>query len=143
MFLTNEDVIELTTWRQKLHAMPEVSGEELATAAEVIGFLADTAPDRVISGLGGTGVAAIFAGKEAGPTVLFRCELDALPIEEISDLPHRSRLSGKGHMCGHDGHMATMAAIATDISRERRTRGRDVRIFQRGEATGEGAARRI
>ena len=140
MFLTNQDVIELTTWRQKLHAMPEISGEEVATAAEVIAFLADTAPDKVISGLGGTGVAAIFEGADNGPTVLFRCELDALPIEEISDLPHRSRLPGKGHMCGHDGHMATVAALGRGFARERPKRGRVVLLFQPAEETGAGAA---
>ena len=129
MFLTNHDVIELTAWRQKLHAMPEISGEEVATAAEVIGFLADTAPDKVISGLGGTGVAAIFQGEQDGPTVLFRCELDALPIEETTDLPHRSRLPGKAHMCGHDGHTATIAALARGFARERPKRGRVVLLF--------------
>lgn len=140
MFLTNRDIIELTAWRQKLHAMPEVSGAEVETAAEVTAFLGTMAPDTVIAGLGGTGVAAVFEGKDDGPTVLFRCELDALPIEEISDLPHRSRLAGKGHMCGHDGHMATMAALARGLSRERPKRGRVVLLFQPAEETGAGAA---
>ncbi|MCB5201072.1 amidohydrolase [Neorhizobium sp. T786] len=140
MFLTNRDIIELTAWRQKLHAMPEVSGAEVETAAEVTAFLGTMGPDTVIAGLGGTGVAAVFEGKDDGPTVLFRCELDALPIEEISDLPHRSRLAGKGHMCGHDGHMATMAALARGLSRERPKRGRVVLLFQPAEETGAGAA---
>lgn len=140
MFLTNHDVVELTAWRQKLHAMPEISGEEVATAAEVIAFLAETAPDKVLSGLGNTGVAVVFEGAEAGPTVLFRCELDALPIEEISDIPHRSRLSGKGHMCGHDGHTATIAALARGFAKDRPKRGRVVLLFQPAEETGAGAA---
>ena len=140
MFLTNRDIAELTAWRRKLHAMPEISGEEVATAAEVQAFLAETAPDRVISGLGGTGVAAVFEGGEDGPTLLFRCELDALPIEEISDLPHRSRLPGRGHMCGHDGHTATVAALARGFSKERPKRGRAVLLFQPAEETGAGAA---
>ena len=140
MFLTNHDIVELTAWRQKLHAMPEISGEEVATAAEVIAFLAETAPDKVLSGLGNTGVAAVFDGAEPGPTVLFRCELDALPIEEISDIPHRSRLSGKGHMCGHDGHTATIAALARGFAKDRPKRGRVVLLFQPAEETGAGAA---
>ncbi len=140
MFLTNEDAVELAAWRQKLHAMPEVSGQEVATAAEVIAFLASTAPDRVISGLGGTGVAAVFDGAEDGPRVLFRSEIDALPIEEISDIPHRSRLPGKGHMCGHDGHTATVAALARGFARERPKRGQAVLLFQPAEETGAGAA---
>ncbi|HEX2148364.1 MAG TPA: amidohydrolase [Pseudorhizobium sp.] len=140
MYLTNHDIVELTAWRRKLHAMPEVSGEEVATAAEVQAFLAETIPDKVTSGLGGTGVAAVFEGEEQGPTVLFRCELDALPIEEISGLPHRSRLPGKGHMCGHDGHTATVAALARGFAKQRPKRGRVVLMFQPAEETGAGAA---
>ncbi len=141
MFLTNHDLVELTAWRRKLHAMPEISGEEVATAAEVQAFLAGSAPDKVLSSLGGTGVAAVFEGPKDGPTLLFRCELDALPIEETAtDLPHRSRLPGKGHMCGHDGHMATMAAVARGFARERPKRGRVVLLFQPAEETGAGAA---
>lgn len=139
MFLTDHDVIELSAWRQKLHAMPEISGAEIATSAEVQAFLAGTVPDKVISGLGGTGTAFIFEGENAGPSVLFRCELDALPIEEINDLPYRSRLPGKGHMCGHDGHMATMAALARGFSKKRPACGRAILLFQPAEETGAGA----
>lgn len=140
MYLTNHDLIELTAWRQKLHAMPEVSGDETATAAEVQAFLAGTNPDRVISGLGGTGVAVIYDSGAPGPTLLFRAELDALPIEETGTPVHRSRLPGKGHMCGHDGHMATLAALGRQFGRERPARGRVILLFQPAEETGAGAA---
>ena len=140
MQLTNQDVIELTAWRRKLHAMPEVSGEEVETAAEVISFLADTRPDRVVSGLGGTGVAVIYDGRKPGPTVMFRAELDALPIEELGQAAHRSRIPGKGHMCGHDGHMATLAALGRAFGRKRPERGRAILLFQPAEETGAGAA---
>ncbi|CDZ33358.1 amidohydrolase [Neorhizobium galegae] len=140
MFLTNQDVIELTAWRRKLHSMPEVSGEEIATAAEVQGFLADTAPDRVVTGLGGTGVAVVYDSGLPGPTILFRAELDALPIEEIGLPDHRSKIPGKGHMCGHDGHMAMLAALGRQFGRERPKRGRAILLFQPAEETGAGAA---
>ena len=140
MYLTNQDIIELTAWRRKLHAMPEVSGEEFSTAAEVIAFLADTGPDRVISGLGGAGVAVIYDSGVAGPTVMFRAELDALPIEETGEPEHRSRISGKGHMCGHDGHMATLAALGRQFGRQRPKHGRAILLFQPAEETGAGAA---
>ncbi|SMF71380.1 amidohydrolase [Xaviernesmea oryzae] len=140
MFLSNQDVIELTAWRRKLHAMPEVSGEEIATAAEVQGFLADTGPDRVISGLGGTGIAVVYDSGAPGPTVMFRAELDALPIEETGTPEHRSQIPGKGHMCGHDGHMTMLAALGRQFSRERPKRGRAILLFQPAEETGAGAA---
>lgn len=140
MFLTNQDVIELTAWRRKLHAMPEVSGEEVATAAEVQGFLADTKPDRVVTGLGGTGVAVVYDSGLAGPTVLFRAELDALPIEEIGTPDYRSKIPGKGHMCGHDGHMTMLAALGRQFGREKPKHGRVILMFQPAEETGAGAA---
>lgn len=140
MFLTNQDVIELTAWRRKLHAMPEVSGEEVATAAEVQGFLADTKPDRVVTGLGGTGVAVVYDSGLAGPTVLFRAELDALPIEEVGTPDYRSKIPGKGHMCGHDGHMTMLAALGRQFGREKPKHGRVILMFQPAEETGAGAA---
>lgn len=140
MFLTNQDVIDLTEWRRELHRAPEVSREEVETARKVQAFLKASGADRIISGLGGHGVAGIFEGSEHGPTVMFRAELDALPIEEISDAPHRSMVSGKAHLCGHDGHMAILAALARGLSRERPQRGRVVLLFQPAEEDGSGAA---
>jgi amidohydrolase len=140
MFLTNQDVIELTEWRRGLHRHPEVSGEEATTAKTVASLLASAGADRIVTGLGGHGIAGIFEGREPGPTVMFRAELDALPIEELSDAPHRSRVAGKAHLCGHDGHMAILAALARGLSRKRPQRGRAVLLFQPAEETGAGAA---
>lgn len=140
MALTNSDIVELTDWRRMLHQMPELSGHEEGTARAVVAMLADQHPDQIITGLGGHGVAAVFDGAAPGPTVLFRCELDALPIHEISDLPYRSRTDGVGHMCGHDGHSTIMAGFARLIARQRPARGRVVLLFQPAEEIGSGAA---
>ena len=140
MPLTETELSDITLWRRKLHQMPEVSGEEHDTATEVVRFLQTTAPDEMVTGLGCTGVAAVFAGETPGPTVLIRAELDALPIAEISDLPHRSRIAGKSHMCGHDGHMATLAAVAKELQSDRPKRGRVILLFQPAEENGAGAA---
>lgn len=140
MVLTNRDVIELTEWRRKLHRMPELSGEESTTAREVRDFLAKSGADRIVADLGGHGVAAIYDGKEPGPTVMIRAELDALPIQEISEAPHRSAVPGKAHLCGHDGHMAVLAAVGLHLGRERPQRGRAVLLFQPAEEDGSGAA---
>jgi len=140
MFLSSQDLAELTAWRRQLHRAPELSGEEGRTAQEVRAFLAADAPDRVVSGLGGQGVAAIYQGASPAPTVMFRAELDGLPIEEISDLPYRSSAPGRGHLCGHDGHMATLAALSRGLGRQRPARGRAVLLFQPAEETGAGAA---
>lgn len=140
MSLTNADITELTALRRLLHQHPEISGQEQETARRIVRALGDHMPDRLVTGLGGHGVAAVYAGIESGPTVLFRCELDALPILEQGDLPYRSTVPGRGHLCGHDGHMAVLLALARLLSRRRPARGRAVLLFQPAEETGTGAA---
>ena len=140
MLLTKQDFVELVEWRQRLHRMSELSGQEVQTAREVVAFVAATQPDRIIEHLGGHGVAFVYEAAAPGPTVMFRCELDALPIAEISNLAYRSATPGHGHLCGHDGHMATLAALARGLGRQRPRRGRAVLLFQPAEENGAGAA---
>ncbi len=137
---TNADLAELAEWRRELHRHPEISGEEEKTAAAVAGFLAGTRPDETITGLGGHGVALVYGSGRPGPTLLFRSELDALPIEEVGDPLWRSTVSGKSHMCGHDGHTTILAAVARQLGRRRPASGRVVLVFQPAEETGKGAA---
>ncbi|TKD13448.1 amidohydrolase [Rhodobacter capsulatus] len=138
--LSKSDVIDLTAWRHALHRAPEVSGEEAGTARAVVAELAKSRPDRLLTGLGGHGVAAIWDGPDPGPTVLIRCELDALPILETGTVAHRSQVPGKAHLCGHDGHMAILAGVARGLARQRPKRGRAVLLFQPAEEDGSGAA---
>lgn len=138
--LTNADVVELTAFRHHLHRHPELSGQEEWTAAQVVQSLEPFRPNRIIKGLGGHGVAAVWDAAEAGPTVMFRSELDALPIEDLSQAAHRSGVAGKGHLCGHDGHTAILTGLARLISRHPSPRGRVVLMFQPAEEDGSGAA---
>ena len=140
MLLSNLDLVELTGFRQHLHRNPELSGQEAWTAAQVVAALVPLGPDRVLTGLGGHGVAAVWTAPEPGPTVLFRSELDALPIEEISQAAHRSAVPGKAHLCGHDGHSTILLGLARLIARDRPARGRVVLLFQPAEEDGSGAA---
>lgn len=142
-FLSNSDLTELIDWRHQLHCQPELSGEEAATAIAVQTELVRTNPDDMITDLGGNGVAAIYNGEESGPTILLRCELDALPIEELGDIPYRSEILGKAHLCGHDGHMAILAGVARWLGRNRPVRGRVVLLFQPAEEDGAGAEKVI
>lgn len=140
MDLTNRDIAELVEFRRELHRYPEISNEEKETAARITAFLDQTKPDEILTGLGGHGVAFIYDSGKEGRTLLFRAELDALPIAEISDIPHRSTIAGKGHMCGHDGHMTILSALGLIFGRERPKSGRVVLMFQPAEETGDGAA---
>ncbi|NVJ94786.1 MAG: amidohydrolase [Marivivens sp.] len=142
--MLNDDVFaELVAWRRDLHRKPELSGQELETAATVVEMLSATAPDEIITGLGGHGVAGCYIGCEAGPTLLLRCELDALPIQELSTAPHRSSRDGVAHLCGHDGHMAIMAGVAQWVGQNRPQKGHVVLLFQPAEEDGSGAAKVI
>jgi amidohydrolase len=76
-------------------------------------------------------------------TALVRCELDGLPIEEAGRAPYRSQVPGKGHLCGHDGHMSILVGLARLLSRRRPATGRAVLLFQPAEEDGQGAARVI
>jgi amidohydrolase len=138
-YFNDMEIAILRAWRHKLHQFPEISGEEIDTGREVVAFLCDTKPEQVITNLGGHGVALVYEGARSGPTVLLRCELDALPIHEVSGLPYRSRHDGKAHMCGHDGHMTMMAGVARYLGRQRPECGRAVLLFQPAEETAGGA----
>ncbi len=135
--MTGEDLV---AWRRHLHARPEASGREEWTAGQVAAALDAAAPDAVVRGLGGHGVAAVYEGPAPGQTIMVRCELDGLPIPEISDLAYRSTIPCHGHLCGHDGHMAIVLGLAHRLSRRRPAGGRVVLLFQPAEEDGSGAA---
>lgn len=138
--LTDQEVLRLTRLRHALHREPELSGQERETAATVARHLEAIGGARILTGLGGHGVAAIFDGGEPGPSVLLRAELDGLPIQETGTMPYRSTLPGKAHMCGHDGHMASLIGCAHALSRRGPARGRVTLLFQPAEEDGSGAA---
>lgn len=137
--LTNLDLMELTAFRRHLHRHPELSGEEMGTAREITDALKPLSPTHIVTGLGGHGVAAVFDSGKEGPTVLFRAELDALPITERNDIAWVSQIPGKSHVCGHDGHMTMLLALGRMISRKPVAIGRVVLMFQPAEEDGSGA----
>jgi amidohydrolase len=135
-----EDFIaELTALRRDLHRSPEISGEEEKTARRIAEWLRGCDADAMLTGVGGYGVAGIFDSGKPGPAILFRCELDGLPIHETASPPWRSVVSGKGHMCGHDGHMAIVCGLAKRLQAIGPEKGRVVLLFQPAEETGAGA----
>lgn len=139
-FLTSTDTAELISLRRELHRRPELSSQERETAARIVVELGRSGADEILIDLGTHGVAAVFDSGVEGPTVLFRCELDALPITEISTFGWRSEIEGKGHLCGHDGHMVILCGLARHLEANRPARGRVVLLFQPAEETGAGAA---
>ena len=133
----------LIQFRHTLHQHPELSDQEIATAARIKNLFTRFSPDESLENIGGNGLAFCFDGKESGPTTLIRCELDALPIQEINDLPYRSVCDGVSHKCGHDGHMAIVTALGSHLAENRPQRGRVICLFQPAEETGAGAVNMV
>ncbi len=141
------DLPSLMDIYRDLHSNPELSGEEVRTAAKLaaearrLGF-------KVTENVGGTGVVAVMKNGE-GPTVLLRADMDGLPLEEKTGLPFASRVQSKTrqgndtfvmHACGHDTHMTGWVATARQLTaRKDEWSGTLVMILQPAEETGEGA----
>lgn len=132
---------EILTLRKHLHQNPELSGFEFQTAKTIAAFLKQYSPDELLENLGnGTGIIAVYhPDKEVKQTIMFRCELDALPIQEINEFDHRSDVDEVSHKCGHDGHMSIMCSLAKKLSEKRMKHTKVVLLFQPAEENGEGA----
>ncbi len=125
--------------RHQLHAHPELSGQEAWTSAFVVEQLQKMGVKKIHTGFAQHSVLAEIDGKKAGKTLLFRCELDALPIQEANDFAYRSTKTGVSHKCGHDGHNATLLAFAQKLMQQPPESGKILLFFQSAEETGEGA----
>lgn len=132
------DVIRL---RHELHRHAELSHHEEQTARMIADWFYTLDPDAAFLEVGGHGLAFVFEGKAPGKTLLFRAELDALPIAEVNFFQHRSLNDHVSHMCGHDGHMAILAGLGSRLAETRPLSGRVVLLFQPAELVGEGAGR--
>ena len=133
---------EIQAIRRDLHAHPELRFQEQRTA-DVVARLLTRWNIPHVRGLGGTGIVGTIIGKAAGPHIGLRADMDALPVQEVNDFPHRSRYDGRMHACGHDGHTATLLAAARHLSQHRDFSGNVHLIFQPAEEGGAGAKRMI
>lgn len=133
--------MDFTAARKELHRYPEVSNEEYATSGRMRDWLDEMGPPDTVVELDQTGFAAVYKGKENGPRIALRCELDALPVAEVNTFAHRSVVDGVSHKCGHDGHMSILLEVAEFASKHRPKSGELVLLFQSAEETGDGAIR--
>ncbi len=130
---------EITAWRRDIHAHPELLYDVHRTAAAVADKLRSFGCDEVATGIGRTGVVGVIrGGKGSGRTIALRADMDALPIEEASDLAYKSTVPGKMHACGHDGHTAMLLGAARYLAETRNFAGTAVVIFQPAEEGGAG-----
>ncbi len=135
---------DLSALRRDFHAHPELLYEVGRTAGIVAGQLRGFGFDEVIEGVGKTGVLGILHGANGpadgpGRRVLFRADMDALPIHEAGQAAYASKVAGKMHACGHDGHTVMLLGAARHLAETRAFDGTLVFCFQPAEEGGAGA----
>ena len=132
---------ELKKIFKDLHQHPELGFEEVRTSEIVKEKLQDFGVDEIHTNIGKTGVVALINGKQKGPNQIgLRADMDALPIEETTNLDYASKNPGKMHACGHDGHTTMLLGAAKHLCETRNFKGKAILIFQPAEE-GLGGAR--
>lgn len=131
---------DVAGWRRHLHETPELLYDVFETSKFVAEKLRSFGCDIVETGIGKTGVVGVIKGSHGdGPTIGFRADMDALPILETSGKPWASKVPGKAHSCGHDGHTAMLLGAAQYLAETRNFKGSVAVIFQPAEEGGAGA----
>lgn len=132
--------LELYRW---FHTHPELSNQEKQTSQRLAQELKNLGLE-VEEGIGGYGIMAILRGQPGGPVVLYRADMDALPVQEATGLPYSSQVPGVMHACGHDLHMACAVAALEALAKKREQwKGTIVFVGQPAEELGNGARRMI
>lgn len=130
---------QLTMWRRDFHMHPELGYKEKRTSTIVAEHLQSLGL-KVTTGIGGTGVVGMLAGRAPGPTIALRADMDALPIQDEKQVSYRSQTLNQAHLCGHDAHTSILmgaAQILTEI--EKPAYGNIKFIFQPAEELLAGA----
>ncbi len=131
---------EIVGWRHDFHQNPELLYDVHRTSARVADLLRSFGVDEVVTGLGRTGVVGLIHGRNGpgGRVVGLRADMDALPITERTGKAHASKVAGKMHACGHDGHTAMLLGAAKYLAETRNFAGTVAVIFQPAEEGGGG-----
>lgn len=133
----------LISIRRNLHEHPELSYEEFETTKAIKNWLEEKNITIIHSNLE-TGVIAEISGNRNGPLIAIRADIDALPIQEETNLPYASKIHGKMHACGHDFHTAAIIGAAYLLKEKESSLSGTVRfIFQPAEESSNGACKVI
>jgi hippurate hydrolase len=134
---------DMTAWRHDLHAHPELSMQEVRTAATVREKLASFGVDEIITGMATHGIVGVIRAGTSDRAIGLRADMDALPIQEETGLPHASQVKGVMHACGHDGHTAMLLGAARYLAETRNFDGTVYLIFQPAEEFEAGAEKMV
>jgi hippurate hydrolase len=125
---------EMTAWRRDFHENPELGFEEVRTSGIVAAKLREFGCDEVVTGIAKTGVVGVIRGGGGSNRAIgFRADMDALPIEEATGKPYASKVPGRMHACGHDGHTTMLLGAAKYLAETRNFDGTVYLIFQPAE----------
>ena len=133
------DIQDFIQIRHYLHQHPEVSGKEKATSKFIAEQMDKIWPEAGKEIVGEHGLVFTRQCENAERHVAFRCELDALPIQEVNNIDYRSQYTGVSHKCGHDGHMTILLRLAALINENPPLKTKVSLIFQPAEENGKGA----
>lgn len=134
--LYEEEVIE---FRRDLHMYPELSFKEYRTTKKIKEKLISLGIEIIDLGME-TGVVGLLRGKEEGPTIALRGDIDALPIQELNNVPYKSKMDGVMHACGHDFHTSSVIGAAIILSNiKNELKGNVMFVFQPAEEINKGA----
>ena len=131
----------IVKWRHDFHRNPELQYELPKTAAKVADLLRSFGCDEVVEGVGKSGVVGVIHGQvdTSRRVIGLRADMDALPIDEKSDVLYKSEVPGVMHACGHDGHTAMLLGAAQYLCETKNFDGKAAVIFQPAEEGGAGA----
>lgn len=134
---------EMTALRRHIHQNPEISNKEFQTTKLIKEKLTEYGIEIAEIGLT-TGVVGILRGKTPGKTVAIREDIDALPMQELADVPYASKVEGVSHSCGHDIHTTTLLYCAKVLSELKdELHGNVMFLFQPAEEKGSGAKQMV
>lgn len=133
-----EDRSEIEQWFEHMHRNPELSMKEIQTAGYLTSLLSSWGYE-VATGIGKLGMVATLKVGDSPKSIGLRADFDALPIQEVNNLPYKSKVEGVSHLCGHDGHSAMLLAAAKYLAQTKNFDGTLRLIFQPGEENMEGA----
>ncbi len=137
IFSLKNEVIEL---RRDFHMHPELGFDLPRTSKKVSDYLKSLGLE-VQEGIGKSGVVGLLEGKKDGETIMLRADMDALPIEEKNSIPYKSKIKGKMHACGHDGHTAMLLVAAKILSSHKDEINGNVKfVFEPSEEKNPGGA---
>lgn len=135
-----EIATNMVAWRRDIHSFPELAFDEHRTAAKVKALLVEHGME-VHAGIAGTGVVGVLKGRlpDNGRAIMFRADMDALPVTEQGEIAHRSRHDGVMHACGHDGHTTMLLGAACYLAQNNDFSGTLYFVFQPAEENYAGA----